>query len=655
MIKVTMAMAVEDLYRHRLCMVGIWILVSISVVSILGVGADPAGDATILQAFKAGITNSDVLGWTATNPCNWNSKMVVCDTAGNVNQLRVRNLSLTGTVTPDINKLTSLTYLELNYNNFQGAMPTLSGLTNLQHAFLDDNQFSTIPGDFFDGLTSIIEIYIDNNPLNVSSGGWIIPGALQYDTTLTLLSMNNVSATGAIPSFLGSMTSLTTFRASYNNFLGGIPGSFNTSNLATLWLNNQAMNGSIDVVGGMTSLKELWLQGNQFTGTVPDGLASAAGLSSLRINTNKLVGRLSSGLSSLPLQELLMNNNYLTGELPVFSTVVASSFSYDSGSFCGAAGVACSAKVNVLLDFLAAAGWPEAVSMTWTGPDPCTGWTGVTCDATTGEVISIVLRQDSLVGSISPTLANLTSLTTLILSGNTLTGTIPSQLTSLTSLKTVDVSNNNLSGPLPSFAASVKFIYTGNALLTGSVAPSPSGVASPGTSPVGTPSSPGTSPAGPPSSPGTSPTAGNPPASSTAPGSTGSTGTGSISPGSSPVNGTVSPGHSPSSSKVNLAPVLGGVTGGAGLCAIIGALVIFCYCRKKKRPGLNGMVVHPRDSEPEMLKVVVNHHNSSSSSSSGVSNQATGSSTENGSLTLGDSMYSSSLSKDGQVWSLYFT
>lgn len=632
-----MAMAMENLHHHRLRTVGILILVSISVVSLLGVGADPAGDATILQTFKAGITNSDVLGWTGTNPCSWNSKMVVCDTAGNVNELRVRNLSLTGTVTPDINKLTGLTYLELNYNAFQGAMPTLSGLAKLQHAFLDDNQFSTIPGDFFDGLSSILEIWLDNNPLNVSTGGWSIPGVLQNATTLTSLNMNNVSATGAIPSFLGTMTSLTTFRAAYNNFLGGIPGSFKTSNIQYLWLNNQAMNGSIDVVGGMTSLQQLWLQGNSFIGTVPDGLASAAGLTSLRINSNNLVGRLPSGLSSLPLKELLMNNNHLTGELLVFSSVVASSFSYDSGSFCGAAGVACSAKVNALLDFLAAAGWPEAVSMKWVGPDPCSGWTGVTCD-TTGEVISIVLRNDVLVGSISPSLANLTSLTTLILSGNTLTGTIPSQLTSLTSLKTVDVSNNNLSGPLPSFATSVNFIYSGNPMLTGSAAPSPSGVASPGTSPVGTPSAPGTPP-----------TAGTTPASSAAPGSTGSTGTGSISPGSSPANGTVSPGHSPSSSKVNIASVLGGVFGGAGLCAIIGAFVIFCYCRKEKRRGPNGMVVHPRDSEPEMLKVVVNHHNSSSSSSSGVSNQATGSSTENGSLTLGDSMYSSSVSKDGQV------
>ncbi len=566
---------------------------------LLGAGADNASDMAVLQSLKQGITNSP--NWTDPDPCNWNG--IKCDASGNVVSLRVRAFGLTGTVTPDINQLTQLQFLELNYNGFTGAMPSLAGLANLQFAYLDDNDFSSIPGDFFVGLSGIEALYLDNNPnLNRSAGGgggWSIPSDLADSKALTNLSMSNVSITGALPSFLGQMPALQFLALAYNGIVGGIPSSFASSGLQVLKLNNMAMNGSIAPVGGMQSLTTLWLQVNAFTGPVPAGLTSAAGLTSLRLNNNDLVGQLPLELASLPLTEVILRGNTLDGELPAFPASAGAV--YDNGSFCGGPGVACSVIVSSLLDFLAAAGYPQSVASTWIGPNPCgsPAWNGVTCNSN-GDVVSLILQNDGLVGTISPSLSNLTLLATIILKGNNLTGPVPESLVGLKSLKTLDVSNNNLTGPLPTFPATVAFTYTGNTLLTGGAAAAPTAGS------TTTPSS--SSPAQPGSSPGSS--------------ASGSPASASGAPGASAANGTsIKGGKSTSgSSSSSVAPIVGGVVGAFAFVLVAASIAGFYICKKKRHSFMrvqnsNTIVVHPRDSgsDPDVLKIVVDRSGGSNS------------------------------------------
>ncbi|CAK9198154.1 unnamed protein product [Sphagnum troendelagicum] len=543
--------------------------------------ADPASDMVVLQNLKQGIINSR--GWTDPDPCNWTG--VRCDASGNVLWLRVSAFGLIGTVTPDLKQLSQLQFLELNFNNFTGAMPSLAGLSNLQFAYLDDNDFTSIPGDFFAGLTSLQALYLDNNPnLNLSSGsgGWSIPADVAACKAMTNLSMNAAGVNGALPEFLGQMPSLQVLALAYNGILGGIPSSFASSNLQVLELNNMAMSGSIAAVGGMLSLTSLWLQVNEFTGSVPEGLTKAAGLTNLRLNNNQLVGQLPLALASLPLSDVVLNGNHLGGELPGFPAGVT--VLYDNGTFCGGPGVACSVAVASLLEFLAAAGYPQSVASTWVGGNPCgavssPAWTGVACNGN-GDVVSLILSNNGLVGTISPALANVTSLATIILKGNNLTGPVPDALVGLQSLKALDVSDNNITGPLPSFPTTVTFTYSGNALLlTGG--PSSSAQA-PARAPVAAPTT------------GSSPTMSGPPLLSS------SSPTQPINAGTSPTS------HSPG------VAIAGGVAGAFSFF-LLAAIAVFCI-RKKKLPGflwiqnLKTVMVHPRDSnsDPDLLKVVVN-------------------------------------------------
>uniref|UniRef100_F6I3J8 Uncharacterized protein n=1 Tax=Vitis vinifera TaxID=29760 RepID=F6I3J8_VITVI len=55
-------------------------------------------------------------------------------------------------------------------NHFNGKLPSSRRLSELQFAFLDYNEVDTIPTGFFDGLTSIQILALNDNPFNATTG-----------------------------------------------------------------------------------------------------------------------------------------------------------------------------------------------------------------------------------------------------------------------------------------------------------------------------------------------------------------------------------------------------------------------------------------------------------------------------------------------------
>ncbi|WOL04519.1 receptor protein kinase TMK1-like [Canna indica] len=433
-------------------------------------GATDPGDYEVLDEFRKGLSNADLLGWPTDNqdPCGSPRWPYIFCSGTRVAQIQTKSLGLVGTLPSNFNKLTMLENIGLQANNLTGALPSFKGLSNLQYAYLGNNKFDTIPSDFFVGLDNLQALSLENTPLNQSTG-WMLPEDLANSAQLTNLSIVNCNLAGPLPDFLGSMRSLANLKLSYNRLTGPIPVNYSGLPLQTLWLNDQqgqGLSGTLDVITTMTSLTDVWLNQNQFTGRIPASISDLASLSRLWLNGNKLVGMVPANLTNLPqLQSLHLDNNAFMGPIPKVSF---SDFTYSSNSFCQSApGVPCPPEVAALLDFLEEVNYPPKLTASWSGNNSCSGsWLGISCS--NGKTTVINLPNYHLNGTISPSIGNLDALTQILLGGNNLNGTIPSSLTNLTSLRKLDISSNNISPPVPKFLSSVEVVLDGNRLLDGS-------------------------------------------------------------------------------------------------------------------------------------------------------------------------------------------
>lgn len=362
----------------------------------------------------------------------------------------------------------------LQNNKLHGPLPSLNGLSNLKYAYLDNNQFDTIPFDFFQGLSSLEILALDNNNLNVTTNGWQFPSSLLDSPQLKTLSCMSCNLAGVLPDFLGKMNSLSYLKLSGNSLSGEIPVSLNGSGLQILWLNNQKgelLSGNIDVVATMVSLTSLWLHGNRFTGSIPENIGDLVSLKDLNLNGNELVGLVPKSLGDLELDNLDLNNNRFMGPIPSFK---ASKVSYSNNDFClNQTGVPCSFEVMALLGFLGGLNYPSNLVDSWIGNNPCESWLGIKCN-TDGKVSMINMQHFNLNGTLSPSVANLGSLAEIRLGGNNLNGVVPSNWTGLMKLNLLDLTDNNISPPMPVFSNGLKPMVDGNSLLNGGGSDSPS-------------------------------------------------------------------------------------------------------------------------------------------------------------------------------------
>ncbi|CAM0875136.1 unnamed protein product [Alopecurus aequalis] len=525
--------------------------VLLAAVGVAAAATTSAQDAEAMRAVAMALGADKALGWDTPDPCKpWPG--VGCDTDGRVTDIQVGGKSLTGTLAPEVRNLTELTRLEVFNNKLSGPLPSLAGLASLQFLLLDGNSFTSIPADFFQGLSALRAVSLDDNPL----APWSIPADLESCESLANFSANSVNLTGQLPEFLGGMLSLRLFHVAFNNLSGPVPGSL--SSLQELWLNSQRgspkFNGSISFVTNMTKAEQLWLHSNDFTGPLPD-FSGLTNLYDLSLRDNQLTGPVPDSLVNLKsLKKLNLTNNRLQGPKPMFSGQLALDMT-DNQSFClQDPGQPCDPRVNLLLEVAAGFMYPYKLANGWMGNDPCSGYLGVEC--TNGNITSLNFVNKGLTGIISPSVGKIATLEQLILSNNTITGTVPKELAALPALKLVDLSNNNLYGQLPPFHNNVILRTDGNPNI-GKDAPVPT----PGGNNNGT------------------------------------------------LPGDGSGGSNKGSSSVGV--IVGSVFGAIAGLGLIVALGLYCYKRKQKPSGRvqspHAMVIHPRHSgsDPDMVKITV--------------------------------------------------
>ncbi|KAL0446957.1 UNVERIFIED_CONTAM: protein NSP-INTERACTING kinase [Sesamum latifolium] len=102
--------------------------------------------------------------------------------------------------------------------------------------------------------------------------------------------------------------------------------------------------------------------------------------------------------------------------------------------------------------------------------DPC-GWTMVGCSKD-NLVMTLAIPSQSLSGTISRSIGNLTHLTSVLLQDNNISGPIPPELGKLPKLQELDLSENLLTGEIPSSLAQLKslqYLRLNNNSLTGAI------------------------------------------------------------------------------------------------------------------------------------------------------------------------------------------
>jgi len=341
-------------------------------------------------------------------------------------------------------------------------------MAQLKEVFLDNNHFSHLDSSSsFVNLPNLQTFIIDNNPLDP----WTLPEWLDGLTSLREFHASNVNLIGPIPNVFHSLPDLQELKISYNGLTGTLPPSFAGSRIRILWINNQkqGLSGSLDVLGYMPNLDQVWAQGNSFVGRIPN-LSNCTTLFDLQLGDNRLYGNLPRSIFSLPnLLNISLQNNMFQGPIPVFPSQVMVTLG-STRTFCSITpGTPCDPQVTALLTIADAFNYPQELAESWLGSDPCNNWVGVTCDSSRFKVIVLNLARKNLTGFISPAFADLTSLTSIILDDNSLFGALPDKLTSLKMLQQLDVSNNNLTGRVPNFAGNVIVNINGNPLLGSNV------------------------------------------------------------------------------------------------------------------------------------------------------------------------------------------
>lgn len=135
------------------------------------------------------------------------------------------------------------------------------------------------------------------------------------------ISIGNRGFSGTLSPLLGQLTGLSYLDVQGNGLTGTIPDSF----------------------GGLTNMVYLYLARNALTGSIPEGFKNFKSLDHLYVSYNKLTGPILPSLSPIlgQLEVLLLNNNYFTGVFPQYNrtraSTVFSQTSIDNNFFYGPA------------------------------------------------------------------------------------------------------------------------------------------------------------------------------------------------------------------------------------------------------------------------------------------------------------------------------
>ena len=270
-------------------------------------------------------------------------------------KLDLSNNQLLGDVPSGISSLSLLTKLDICSNRLTGdPTQSLTGLFNVDDLALGGNSFvisdvnamlqnfnnikilniadlglQNIPSKItaFPNLETLI---LDNNPIPASAFGNIanhpkltnlslsglqlaqIPTQVSQLTQLTNLNLSNNNITEQNISGLSTLTNLV-WLSLENNQLAQIPSQIpQLKKLQTLNLGRNKISGGVSLLTGLTNLQQLFLNNNLLSGNIPSEFLGMSNLLMLNLNSNQLSGDLN---DRLPPITHLSNNRFNKAQL----------------------------------------------------------------------------------------------------------------------------------------------------------------------------------------------------------------------------------------------------------------------------------------------------------------------------------------------------
>ncbi len=354
--------------------------------------------------------------------------------------------ALSGSIPPELGKLSKLEVLWIFDNALTGPIPTeLGDLSSLKDMSIGTNGLTgSIPPEL-GKLSALEDLLIPRAKLTGP-----IPPELGNLSSLETLWLFRNELSGTIPAALGNLPALENLTLSDNQLTGFIPPELGQlSSLEYLGARNNKLTGSIPPeFGRLTSLIRLSFRGNKLSGPLPPELGNLISLENLDIHNNRdLVGLMPRSMLNLPLGFLDISSTYVCPHLD-------DEFQEWLGTIGDARGLRCPPTLTeryALEEFHAAVGgdsWSN--NSGWDSDTRVSSWNGVTVNRRDTLVRRLVLPANGLSGSIAPAIANLRKLETLDLGDNSLVGGIPVSVASMDALETLRVSGNvDMDGPLP--------------------------------------------------------------------------------------------------------------------------------------------------------------------------------------------------------------
>ena len=222
---------------------------------------------------------------------------------------------LTGSIPPELGNLANLLALRIWTNDLSGSIPPeLGNLARLETLSIGGNDFTgSIPPEL-GNLANLEQLFITDNAVAGS-----IPPELGNLASLKRLAIRGTRVTGPIPPELGNLASLEYMWLNGNELTGSIPPQLNAlDNLGHMYLGYNHLTGPIPPqLGALANLEDLYLGNNNLSGPIPPELGNLSSLTDLELAGNDLSGPLPGMLGNLStLEQLILANNALTGPVP---------------------------------------------------------------------------------------------------------------------------------------------------------------------------------------------------------------------------------------------------------------------------------------------------------------------------------------------------